>query len=106
MTRTLTPTWEALLPSILEIVEHGDSLENMNFEFAISELRRMAILADAWENHCKTKKQAFCQNPYCEKEATHKAPHDEHYCSECIHEHVYDECDPDPSKSKCNKDGA
>ena len=38
-----------------------------------------------------------CQNPYCEAEATHKAPHDEHYCSECIHEHVYEDHDPDPS---------
>ena len=48
----------------------------------------------------------ICENPYCEKEATHKAPHDEHYCSECIHEHVYDECDPDPSKiylGDCNE---
>jgi len=39
----------------------------------------------------------ICQNPYCEAEATHKAPHDEHYCSECIHEHVYEDYDPDPS---------
>jgi hypothetical protein len=38
-----------------------------------------------------------CQNPYCEAEATVKihrlrysfASDDEHYCSECIHEHVY-----------------
>ena len=39
----------------------------------------------------------ICQNPYCEAEATHTAPHDEHYCSECIHEHVYEDYDPDPS---------
>lgn len=41
-------------------------------------------------------KNVICQNPYCEAEATHQAPHNEHYCAECIHEHVYDECDPDP----------
>ncbi len=52
-TINLTPTWEALLPSILAIVTDGESLENVNF--ARSELRRMAILADAWVNHCKTK---------------------------------------------------
>ena len=36
---------------------------------------------------------AFCQNPYCEAIATHQAPHNEQYCSECIHEHVYDDGD-------------
>ena len=52
----------------------------------------------------------ICQNPYCEAEATVKihrlqysfASHDEHYCSECIHEHVYDEHDPDPIKRKAS----
>lgn len=55
----------------------------------------------------------ICQNPYCEAEATVKihrvqysfTPSDqdhEHYCSECIHEHVYDEHDPDPIKRKAS----
>ena len=53
----------------------------------------------------------ICQNPYCEAEATVKihrvqysfTPSDhEHYCSECIHEHVYDEHDPDPIKMKAS----
>lgn len=35
----------------------------------------------------------ICDNAYCEAIATHKAPHDEQYCSECIHEHVYDDGD-------------
>jgi len=39
----------------------------------------------------------ICENPYCEADATHEAPHNERYCSECIHEHVYDERDPDPA---------
>ena len=55
----------------------------------------------------------ICQNPYCEAEATVKihrvqysfTPSDqdhEHYCSECIHEHVYDEHDPDPCERKAS----
>jgi|TARA_R100000479_G_scaffold176365_1_gene130479 hypothetical protein len=36
----------------------------------------------------------ICDNAYCEAMATHKAPHNEQYCSECIHEHVYDDCQP------------
>lgn len=44
----------------------------------------------------------ICQNPYCEAEASHIAPHLEHYCSECIHEHVYDEHDPDPCERKAS----
>jgi len=35
----------------------------------------------------------ICENAYCEATATHKAPHNEQYCSECIHEHVYDDGD-------------
>ena len=41
----------------------------------------------------------LCNNHYCEAEATHEYM-DEYYCDECIHEHVYDDHDPDPSKSK------
>ena len=47
----------------------------------------------------------ICQNPYCEAEATHRIPwlyNYEHYCSECIHEHVYDEQDPDPCERKAS----
>ena len=51
-TINLTPSWEALLPSMLAIVTDGDSHEAR--AFARSELRRMATLADAWVQHCKT----------------------------------------------------
>ena len=40
----------------------------------------------------------LCNNHYCEAEATHQYM-DESYCDECIHEHVYDDHDPDPSRS-------
>ena len=35
----------------------------------------------------------ICDNAFCEATATHKAPHNEQYCSECIHEHVYEDGD-------------
>ena len=40
-----------------------------------------------------------CGNAYCEEKGTHKHSDGFHYCDECIHEHVYDECDPDPCKA-------
>ena len=40
-----------------------------------------------------------CGNEYCEEKDIHKY-NGFHYCNECIHEHVYDECDPDPCGAK------
>lgn len=36
----------------------------------------------------------ICVNDFCEEQATHKA-YGEFYCFECIHEHIYDDFQPD-----------
>lgn len=41
-----------------------------------------------------------CGNAYCEEKGIHKHSDGFHYCDECIHEHVYDEHDPDPCKAR------
>ncbi|NJL71046.1 MAG: hypothetical protein HC888_05235 [Candidatus Competibacteraceae bacterium] len=47
----LTPTWAAILPSILAVLEHAQTEEardNMK-----AELRRMADAADRWNEHVR-----------------------------------------------------
>ena len=51
--RILNPSWEGILPALIEVLTRGESVESR--QFARDELRRMATLADAWVNHCKTK---------------------------------------------------
>lgn len=41
-----------------------------------------------------------CGNAYCEENGKHKFSDGFYYCDVCIHEFVYDECDPDPCKAR------
>jgi|TARA_R100000482_G_scaffold114957_1_gene57830 hypothetical protein len=46
-----------------------------------------------------TQPKEICANEYCEEKGIHEC-YGFYYCDECIDEHVYDECDPDPVKKK------
>lgn len=53
MTQTidLTPTWESLVPVLLHIAQHSESVKAR--KDIAEELVRMAQAADKWNAHCK-----------------------------------------------------
>ena len=47
----LTPTWESLVPVLLHIAQHSESVTAR--QDILTELTNMARAADKWNAHCK-----------------------------------------------------
>ena len=59
----------------------------------------LEAMSQSYDNERLADHGEICANEYCEEKGIHEC-YGFHYCDECIHEHVYDECDPDPCKAK------